>query len=171
VQIVVIPREPTVDDGETVVDVFTLGINFSHLVRALREMDTPEGFIGEGWGSSFRRANGEISFQLGYQHDATRTFKTKLSKADSGELVELVERTVRGEKLHRIPAEVGLLATPKSGRNDPCPCGSGKKYKKCCGLTEKATGLPFELELFRSVKELSVRNLLTPASQQLINRL
>ena len=22
---------------------------------------------------------------------------------------------------------------PKPGRNDPCPCGSGKKYKKCCG--------------------------------------
>ncbi|MGC8719735.1 MAG: SEC-C metal-binding domain-containing protein [Thermodesulforhabdaceae bacterium] len=21
----------------------------------------------------------------------------------------------------------------KVGRNDPCPCGSGKKYKKCCG--------------------------------------
>jgi len=33
-----------------------------------------------------------------------------------------------------------LLGTPeakaagaKVGRNDPCPCGSGKKYKKCCG--------------------------------------
>jgi SWIM/SEC-C metal-binding protein len=33
-----------------------------------------------------------------------------------------------------------LLNTPKTvkvekkiGRNDPCPCGSGKKYKKCCG--------------------------------------
>ena len=24
--------------------------------------------------------------------------------------------------------------TKKVGRNDPCPCGSGKKYKKCCGL-------------------------------------
>jgi preprotein translocase subunit SecA len=24
-------------------------------------------------------------------------------------------------------------AAPKVGRNDPCPCGSGKKYKKCCG--------------------------------------
>ena len=24
-------------------------------------------------------------------------------------------------------------APPKVGRNDPCPCGSGKKYKKCCG--------------------------------------
>jgi preprotein translocase subunit SecA len=27
------------------------------------------------------------------------------------------------------PAQAG----PKVGRNDPCPCGSGKKYKKCCG--------------------------------------
>ena len=24
-------------------------------------------------------------------------------------------------------------AEKKPGRNDPCPCGSGKKYKKCCG--------------------------------------
>jgi SEC-C motif domain protein len=23
--------------------------------------------------------------------------------------------------------------SPKIGRNDPCPCGTGKKYKKCCG--------------------------------------
>ena len=23
--------------------------------------------------------------------------------------------------------------TPRPGRNEPCPCGSGKKYKKCCG--------------------------------------
>ncbi|MGO9124867.1 MAG: SEC-C metal-binding domain-containing protein [Terriglobales bacterium] len=22
---------------------------------------------------------------------------------------------------------------PKVGRNEPCPCGSGKKYKRCCG--------------------------------------
>jgi uncharacterized protein YecA (UPF0149 family) len=22
----------------------------------------------------------------------------------------------------------------KVGRNDPCPCGSGKKYKQCCGV-------------------------------------
>jgi len=25
------------------------------------------------------------------------------------------------------------IAPPKTGRNEPCPCGSGKKYKKCCG--------------------------------------
>ena len=25
---------------------------------------------------------------------------------------------------------------PKVGRNDPCPCGSGKKYKNCCGKNQ-----------------------------------
>ncbi len=35
--------------------------------------------------------------------------------------------------------EINLAGTyhrdhPKIGRNDPCPCGSGKKYKKCCGM-------------------------------------
>ena len=29
-------------------------------------------------------------------------------------------------------------AAEKVGRNDPCPCGSGKKYKKCCGANETA---------------------------------
>ena len=27
-----------------------------------------------------------------------------------------------------------IHAASKMGRNDSCPCGSGKKYKKCCGL-------------------------------------
>jgi preprotein translocase subunit SecA len=26
-----------------------------------------------------------------------------------------------------------VRAVPRVGRNDVCPCGSGKKYKKCCG--------------------------------------
>jgi uncharacterized protein len=33
-----------------------------------------------------------------------------------------------------MPSGDGAVgAPPKVGRNDPCPCGSGKKYKKCCG--------------------------------------
>lgn len=30
-------------------------------------------------------------------------------------------------------SEPYVRENPKVGRNDPCPCGSGKKYKKCCG--------------------------------------
>ena len=35
------------------------------------------------------------------------------------------EDTVDAPKKHAVPGKIG--------RNDPCPCGSGKKYKKCCG--------------------------------------
>jgi len=30
------------------------------------------------------------------------------------------------------------VAEKEPGRNDPCPCGSGKKYKKCCMLKQKS---------------------------------
>jgi preprotein translocase subunit SecA len=33
---------------------------------------------------------------------------------------------------HHAPIEQYVRATPKIGRNEPCPCGSGKKHKKCC---------------------------------------
>ncbi len=32
-------------------------------------------------------------------------------------------------------------AAKKIGPNDPCPCGSGKKYKKCCMQKDKAAGM------------------------------
>ena len=31
----------------------------------------------------------------------------------------------------------GSIRVIKTNRNDPCPCGSGKKYKKCCGKEER----------------------------------
>jgi uncharacterized protein len=39
----------------------------------------------------------------------------------------LQENQLRSTTIHRV--------APKIGRNDPCPCGSGKKFKQCCGMT------------------------------------
>ena len=41
---------------------------------------------------------------------------------------ELREQGGQGPKVETVVHE-----GPRIGRNDPCPCGSGKKYKKCCG--------------------------------------
>ncbi|MGN1415212.1 MAG: YecA family protein, partial [Oscillospiraceae bacterium] len=41
---------------------------------------------------------------------------------------------VKIQMLGELAKSQGVNAAPKKvGRNDPCPCGSGKKYKKCCG--------------------------------------
>jgi uncharacterized protein len=37
------------------------------------------------------------------------------------------------EWLRAANANAGPARSTKVGRNDPCPCGSGRKYKKCCG--------------------------------------
>jgi uncharacterized protein YecA (UPF0149 family) len=45
------------------------------------------------------------------------------------------EHAVRtGAPAHHHPAPQPFVrAAPRVGRNDPCPCGSGRKFKRCCG--------------------------------------
>jgi preprotein translocase subunit SecA len=45
------------------------------------------------------------------------------------------------EALEPLPQPVKsepIVADPRTGRNENCPCGSGKKYKKCCGQNQEA---------------------------------
>jgi len=42
-----------------------------------------------------------------------------------------------GDKRAQRRVSVAKKSEPKTGRNDLCPCGSGKKYKKCCGAPDK----------------------------------
>ena len=41
------------------------------------------------------------------------------------------KKTIKGQS--EISDNTPYVSPPKIGRNEPCPCGSGKKYKKCCG--------------------------------------
>ncbi|NLX75910.1 MAG: SEC-C domain-containing protein [Clostridiaceae bacterium] len=46
------------------------------------------------------------------------------------------DKLLSGEKRREIRLKLhadSRITVEKIGRNDPCPCGSGKKYKKCCG--------------------------------------
>ena len=71
--------------------------------------------------------------------------RARMRKGPIAELREEWLSTPRASLDGRRPADLlqedgmfGKVETyrredPKIGRNDPCPCGSGKKYKKCCG--------------------------------------
>ncbi len=48
-----------------------------------------------------------------------------ITDEDIRQVIEEIQR----EKPEQESLEVGS----RTGRNEPCPCGSGKKYKKCCG--------------------------------------
>jgi preprotein translocase subunit SecA len=61
---------------------------------------------------------------------AGRTRHDEVSQFEMAERQRAAAQAPQGEgaKVKQIKLE-----QPKVGRNDPCPCGSGKKYKKCCG--------------------------------------
>jgi len=42
------------------------------------------------------------------------------------------ERGIRSRELRSAPPGRGPARAPRTGRNKPCPCGSGRKYKRCC---------------------------------------
>ena len=71
------------------------------------------------------------------KEDTVRQILSVVPRPQATERVQVAKPTsenLGGETIVRKPVVKGA----KVGRNDPCPCGSGKKYKKCCGQNETA---------------------------------
>ncbi len=72
------------------------------------------------------------------QEVLNKLFRVQLAREDEVSQMEEEQRRQR-QALARQGGPAAKAAAPakrdadKIGRNDPCPCGSGKKYKKCCG--------------------------------------
>jgi hypothetical protein len=63
--------------------------------------------------------------------DALLELLDRQGRSAEGKALLAAERA-RLDALVKARSETVQHATPKVGRNDPCPCGSGKKHKKCC---------------------------------------
>lgn len=73
----------------------------------------------------------EIMEELAPDHpDTIEVFPYLLKARLEHGTVRMKEEQMPGYKNETVQAG------PKAGRNDPCPCGSGKKYKKCCMKNE-----------------------------------
>ncbi|MGI6034260.1 MAG: preprotein translocase subunit SecA [Limnochordia bacterium] len=103
----------------------------------LRDMDEVRTGIG-------LRAYGQRDPLLEYKFEAFELFQAMVNSIREDSLRFLMRvRLVRQEEVQRQRQMVTNRepdgqrqphrAANKVGRNDPCPCGSGKKYKRCCG--------------------------------------
>lgn len=96
------------------------------------------------------RAYGQVDPVVAYQKEGFDMFDEMIAAIEQGTVQTLFRVTMRS-KVERVqtmqpqtashgnegggkPAERRVAKKP--GRNDPCPCGSGKKYKNCCGRNE-----------------------------------
>jgi hypothetical protein len=58
--------------------------------------------------------------------------RSEIAEAERLQREAAAKRNNRPQLVPNYVAESPYIAPPKPGRNDACPCGSGKKYKKCC---------------------------------------
>ncbi|HVU05477.1 MAG TPA: SEC-C metal-binding domain-containing protein [Polyangiaceae bacterium] len=114
---------------------------FQHLVA--RFPKNPE--LASGWLAAYGDARGIPLIQkeildfvpdedddlgLHWLRDLVEAYE-RLAGPLSEELREHVEALEAEWTALRSPAHAPITSPPKIGRNDPCPCGSGKKYKRC----------------------------------------
>ncbi len=92
---------------------FSVGERMTDLIFRMEALE--EGFIADTWAeTNAQHAPAQTTSQLAAQQEAD------LAAADNAGAPE-----VRAEPIRNTQKKVG--------RNSPCPCGSGKKYKACCG--------------------------------------
>lgn len=111
----------------------------THWIEHLENMD----FLKEGIGL---RAYGQREPLIEYKKEAYEIFQDMLSSIRRDISRFLMKLEIKPERIEHKPVAVisqsssntvkKPIKTKKIGRNDPCPCGSGKKYKYCCGRDE-----------------------------------
>lgn len=110
-------------------------VESASVIKAAYEADCVDEFVEGDWE--------DVAIRLGLQtHRAQprrphslRFFREQLQAPLDDEDVFDDELVRDDEPVHFEVAEprAPIRSGPKIGRNDPCPCGSGKKFKKCCG--------------------------------------
>ena len=66
------------------------------------------------------------------RHDVARSmFRVRIEQREAPKVESPMSKVVAGTQSQKTPK--AAVSGKKVGRNDPCPCGSGKKFKHCCG--------------------------------------
>lgn len=130
-----------------------IGLDFSDLERFVllknvdnQWMDHIDAMDGLRRGIGLR-AYGNRNPVQAYQQEGFDMFEDMIGRIQMDTVVTLMKITIEKQEDGQIKQGVQRVsgkpkpATAKSdkvGRNDPCPCGSGRKYKNCCGKNTQA---------------------------------
>jgi preprotein translocase subunit SecA len=100
-------------------------------LRGIGQQDPAVAYAQEGFEMFDEMVNDIHEETVRYCYNITILTQDKRHKAV--EEKEAKQKHTETSKDKTEPPKPHRRETPKVGRNDPCPCGSGKKYKHCCG--------------------------------------
>ncbi len=114
-------------------------------VAGVRDRADISGRLADIYEDSGREDEAEEIRASAWSADEDEIYLDDLEDEEGGHVLRIRFRGAPAEKgisFDDLDALAALLTevtrpdapiAPKTGRNDPCPCGSGKKFKRCCG--------------------------------------
>jgi len=140
VGLVVVPPTPPHDDA---IDLFQLGLNFSSITRAVGCLrGGPAVNMNDG---KFKLSviSGTPTLEFEFEHLPRTYYAVRLGRDESSKFEEYLDQVLSGaDGIDWVQELTKSTTTP---RNAPCPCGSGKKFKKCCMGKDSSFLLPESL--------------------------
>lgn len=131
VSVAIIPESPPMPDA---LDVFTINIRFTNVARIAAMLKQGGTYTAASGGSTITAEDGEYVIRMPFEHSPRSSFTAVLDHENSKAFAAFFQDALagRGQSQHEETTGSSTVGTERVGRNDPCPCGSGKKYKKCC---------------------------------------
>jgi len=132
VAVALIPETPPKPDA---LDYFCIYIRFTNVARIAAMLQQGGTYTADRGGSTITAENGEYIIRTPFEHDPRTCFTAVLDHENSQAFAVFFQEALagRGQSQDEEATSFSTPGTERVGRNDPCPCGSGKKYKKCCG--------------------------------------
>lgn len=116
---------------------FLLGVQFNEEAWALLSVGQPKWFapfmrLGTDEGIDITKSKGDAEIWMNEIEPSLVRFHAYWQETRESQFADSVSNDFHfGAQKEVVPI---VRSGPKIGRNDPCPCGSGAKFKRCCGI-------------------------------------
>ena len=149
VSLVVIPATPPFEDG--VMDLFQLNLRHSSALLFAKAIEAGEEYATRDGLTSIFLLQGTAVLEFKQQYHPGSVFRCDLGPIGTQRLLTFFRATLKGDTIATVGRVSLDFPKKKLGRNDQCPCGSGKKYKKC--HLGRPFDLPDELHLLQGIDD------------------
>jgi tetratricopeptide (TPR) repeat protein len=149
------PVENLLEDG--IVDMFTVGLSYTSVTQSIKAIESRGVYTVSDKSARVGSSDGQIYIELNLLHRPGTYYRNSLGLEESEIFLAYLKDIASGKS-------TSVEVSKKVGRNEPCPCGSGKKYKRCCE-SKKGIRLSDKLAFVKDIQDENVSQLVMNAER------
>ena len=155
VHIMIGPVENLLEDG--ISDMFNVGLSYASVAQSIKAIENGGVYTVSDKSARVGSSDGQVYIENELVHRPGTYCCNRLEVEESRIFSKYLKDILFGKS-------TSVKASRKVGRNEPCPCGSGKKYKRCCE-TKKKIILSDELAFVRDIQDEHVSHFIAIAER------